>query len=125
MPFLKQLDERGQTRQGWPLGRSPVVLGRGDGVDAWIDDSSLSREHFVVEWEDGAHRITDKGSTNGTLVNGKKITSQVLKDGDKVKAGHLSFSYEFGVSTLLNDAESKQGRSLQSEIKDLYDRLDD
>src|SRR5262250_1689126 len=55
-----------------------VGLGRvaGPDVEVAIDDVKLSRRHAVVAVEDGRVRIRDEGSTNGTRVNGQRVTER-------------------------------------------------
>ena len=50
------------------------------------NDASLSGKHAVIICRDGPLQIRDNDSTNGTYVNGKRISSpQVLKDADKTE----------------------------------------
>lgn len=79
-----------------PLERDEVILGRAIEADVRVNDSRASRLHARVSTERDAatgetrYRITDLGSTNGTLVNGEAITNAILQDGDKVTIGqHL------------------------------------
>jgi serine/threonine-protein kinase len=52
-----------------------------------IKDEYFSRFHFMVEVNPPLCQLIDLGSTNGTRVNGKKVTTAALKDGDRIKAG--------------------------------------
>jgi diguanylate cyclase (GGDEF)-like protein len=61
-----------------------------------IDADSVSRRHAVVEWVDGAHRVTDLGSTNGTFVNEKRVAGASLADGDRVQVGNVLLKYIAG-----------------------------
>ncbi|HEV7842638.1 MAG TPA: GGDEF domain-containing protein [Pyrinomonadaceae bacterium] len=79
-----------------PLERDEVILGRALEADVRINDARASRLHARISIEREAetgepqYRITDLGSTNGTLLNGYAITDSVLKDGDKLIIGeHL------------------------------------
>lgn len=51
------------------------------------EDKFISRIHFMVEVNPPLCRLTDMGSSNGTLVNDRKVRSVDLKDGDVIKAG--------------------------------------
>jgi pSer/pThr/pTyr-binding forkhead associated (FHA) protein len=65
-----------------------IILGRDETVDVTIDDKRLSREHCKIFMEDNNHVISDLGSSNGTFVNGQKITTQhVLENGDRIQVG--------------------------------------
>jgi diguanylate cyclase (GGDEF)-like protein len=79
-----------------PLERDEVILGRALEADVRVNDARASRLHARItterEMETGfaRYRITDLGSTNGTVVNGQLITSAILQDGDKIVIGeHL------------------------------------
>ena len=69
-------------------GRDTLKLGRDLQNDTVIDHPSVSRFHAAIERKDGSLLITDLGSTNGTFVNGKQITSdRVLRPGDTIRIG--------------------------------------
>src|SRR5437899_3669615 len=51
-------------------------------------DRYFSRFHFLVEVNPPYCRLMDLGSRNGTYVNGEKVASADLKNGDEIKAGH-------------------------------------
>ncbi len=77
---------------------SVVSIGRGPGNLLAIDDNALSLKHCRIQIEQGVALITDLGSTNGTWVNGERVVSCHLKDGDRLTIGssqahfHLTFS---------------------------------
>ena len=52
-----------------------------------VKDNSISRIHFMIEMNPPQCRLTDMESTNGTLVNGRKVATADLKDGDLITAG--------------------------------------
>ncbi len=53
-----------------------LTIGRSTDADVVIDNTAISRHHSTIELRDGMHYIADLNSTNGTTVNGKKITSK-------------------------------------------------
>jgi len=58
--------------------RSPVVrIGRGTGNDIVMNDDSVSANHASLEFDEGAWRITDLDSTNGTFVESVRLAPQV------------------------------------------------
>lgn len=65
------------------IGRDP----QGEVAFDFQKDPAVSFSHAVIEASGGRHELKDLGSTNGTLVNGKKITRQVLADGDIIAFG--------------------------------------
>ena len=79
---------------------SITILGRDDGADIILDDPGISRRHteFRVT-TDGPHFVTtirDLGSTNGTFVNGERITSEHLEAGVRVTVGRTSITFRGG-----------------------------
>jgi hypothetical protein len=68
--------------------RGGVVLGRSDEADIVITDPYASDFHLRFGTEAGAVVVNDLGSTNGTYVNGRRISSPVsLSQGDAVQVG--------------------------------------
>src|SRR5215510_9905087 len=55
------------------------------------EDSYLSSTHFSVECAGGQCRIRDLGSSNGTFINGDRITDRVAQEGDSIAAGGSTF----------------------------------
>ena len=70
-----------------PQEESTLSIGRHGENDIVLRDSSVSRHHacFVKEGENLI--VTDKGSKNGTIVNGLKVESARLEDGDVIRIG--------------------------------------
>ncbi len=75
-----------------------MVIGRGLGADVRLEDEGVSRQHSkVTAVGNGDLVLEDLGSSNGTFVNGDRIQTHTLKDGDKVQVGStsiLKFSYQ-------------------------------
>ena len=59
-----------------------------------IADPSVSRQHAWVEKKDDGYYLVDKNSSNGSYVNGKKITQQKLSHNDKVQLGNAQLVFE-------------------------------
>jgi hypothetical protein len=82
-----------------PLSPPGIVIGRGNDADLRIDDPGVSRKHIEIRVEEaqdfgGPPRITvlDLGSTNGVLVNGKRVERASLADGATIKIGNTTMS---------------------------------
>ncbi len=67
-------------------------LGRGTDVDIRIDDPGVSRHHAEIVLGTDV-TIRDLGSTNGTLVDGRMISSVVLRDGARIQLGTTTLTY--------------------------------
>ena len=66
-------------------------IGRAPGCELLIDSSSVSRHHALVLTNSRDVIIEDLHSTNGVLVNGRKVTRQLLTDGDILTIGEAQF----------------------------------
>jgi pSer/pThr/pTyr-binding forkhead associated (FHA) protein len=69
------------------LSAERVVLGRSRECDVRVADLNVSRRHAEVRDEDGDYILVDLGSTNGTLLNGRRVDTQRLEDGDTITVG--------------------------------------
>ena len=70
-----------------PLDKPKVVIGRSPAADLSIDDRNLSRAHCEIRREGGRCWLVDPGSKNGTLVNGRRVKTHDLSDGDRITMG--------------------------------------
>jgi Protein of unknown function (DUF3662)/FHA domain len=69
------------------------VLGRGTEADIRLPDTGVSRKHADVQLHGNTVVVEDLGSTNGTLVNGRRVAHQDLADGDVIRVGHSVLVY--------------------------------
>jgi len=63
------------------------VIGRSRECDLTVTDGNASRRHAEVVQEGDAYFVVDLGSTNGTELNGKRVTREELTDGDRITLG--------------------------------------
>lgn len=94
VPVIKQearhvleIQEGIQKGRAFELEGPPVIVGRREGCDVTLADSSVSRRHAKMEYSGGTWVVSDLGSTNGTYVNGVRINRKELSPGDYVKFG--------------------------------------
>ena len=85
-------------RKGVAAGRDHAlggecVVGRHPQVTFVLDDHLASRRHFRVFQQGGVWLMEDLGSTNGTLVNGRRVARQPLVDGDLIRAGSTELQF--------------------------------
>jgi pSer/pThr/pTyr-binding forkhead associated (FHA) protein len=71
------------------LDRDRLVIGRGRKADLALAEATISRAHAVIGFDGQAFYVEDLGSTNGTLVNGARVTKQPLKTDDEIQMGKL------------------------------------
>lgn len=74
------------------LGRR-TTIGRGPDNDLRIDTKFISRHHAVVIAGPAQTMLEDLRSTNGVMVNGRRVTRSPLRDGDVVHIGKTQFRY--------------------------------
>ena len=75
--------------------KGETLLGRGSGCHIQIKDPKVSRSHASIQVQVKGLTITDLDSASGTLVNGKQVSSSVLKDGDVIQLGDSTFEVCF------------------------------
>lgn len=86
-----------------------LTLGREAHNDiAMPGNRHASRDHAKV-WKDGPQSwsLADLGSTNGTLVNGSKVTREHLADGDEIRIGDFVFRFELSSADKPKPAQKK------------------
>ena len=76
---------------------APFVVGRSDEVQGTIPDSSLSRSHSTIWYQESNWWIRDESSLNGTYVNGERTDGTQLLDGDVIDFGGNA-AYTFRVA---------------------------
>lgn len=69
------------------ISATPLVIGRLPECAVVLDDTNISRRHAQVALDDGAVVVSDLGSTNGTFVNGRRITRATARPGDEITVG--------------------------------------
>jgi hypothetical protein len=79
----------------FPLGSEALTMGRAEtNTIALPDDNTASRRHARISLANGEYTIFDEGSSNGTFVNGVKVTEQVLHAGDEIQVGSTKLRFE-------------------------------
>lgn len=84
------------------------TVGRVDGNDMIMPDYAISKQHAIVEIKRGTYTIRDCDSTNGTMVNGKRLDKKpvMLNDGDVVGFARYEFTFLFPESLFDRLSES-------------------
>ncbi len=72
------------------LDQGETVIGRSHRADIRLEDDSISRLHVKVTLKGSSVTIEDLNSSNGTLVNDKRISGDALGDGDKIRLGETA-----------------------------------
>lgn len=79
----------------YDLTEDEVVIGRNPTTDITLLDEGISREHALLLFDEDApgYVIEDLASTNGTKLNGKRIRSAPLSEGDEIQIGQTRFRF--------------------------------
>ena len=85
--------QEGGANVMYPIGRHTTV-GRTPDNDIQIDTTYISRHHAVLLSGPDGCIVEDLNSTNGVLVNGRRVARQLLHDGDSVTIGKTEFRYQ-------------------------------
>jgi pSer/pThr/pTyr-binding forkhead associated (FHA) protein len=95
----------------FPLkGDKQLIIGRSSELDIVLVEDMVSRKHAKITLQAGKISIEDLGSTNGTFVNGEKVKTSRLKEGDRILVGTSILKLvKAGANAVeLSDAQVKQ-----------------
>lgn len=82
------------SNRAYDLASARLLIGRESKNDIAVHDVNASRTHAELRFEpQGVWTITDLGSTNGTLVNGREVATQPLSEGDRITIGMTNFMF--------------------------------
>ena len=82
------------NNRAYDLASARLLIGRESKNDIAVHDVNASRTHAELRFEpQGVWTITDLGSTNGTLVNGREVATQPLSEGDRITIGMTHFMF--------------------------------
>jgi pSer/pThr/pTyr-binding forkhead associated (FHA) protein len=71
-----------------------TVIGRRRNCDLRIPLHDVSKKHCQINCDDGALKVRDLGSKNGTLLNGLRITEATVQPGDWMQVGSIGFVFQ-------------------------------
>jgi hypothetical protein len=92
-PHFILISDSGQEQIAYILNRPEILVGRTLDNGFVIDHPSVSKRHARVVAGDGGYALRDLGSSNGTFINGKRISKAKLEDGCEVRFGRAHFVY--------------------------------
>lgn len=81
---------RGTELREYPLNKQVMMIGRGAENDIVVIDEIASRHHAKIKWHQGSLCVVDLASTNGTMLNNRKLDSHIpypIKEGDVITIG--------------------------------------
>ena len=74
----------GTNLGSWFIEEKRLVIGRAEGADIRLEDAAVSKQHASIEVMGVDHILLDLESSNGTFVNGTRVTRHLLRHGDAI-----------------------------------------
>ena len=110
--FAILCSEKGGEQRRLEFDKPEVTIGRVQGNDIILPKGNVSKRHSRIVLKDGKFIIVDLKSTNGTYVNGRKISSPlVVKSSDKIYIGDFILSIEEGAGASASSSDDGGDRS--------------
>ena len=122
MQFLLVPLEGGNTIE---LSRDLTVGGRQEDCDLRLDHKSISKFHCVIVRMENTLLLRDLGSTNGTMVNGKRIRRATLKNNDRLNIANLPFKVQISIGNAIEKSPQFEGTIQISNQDNDADEKDD
>src|SRR3954465_7050170 len=100
--FTVVITEKTGGQKRLSFGEPEVTVGRVPGNDIVLPKGNVSKRHSRVVKQDGRFFVVDLKSTNGTYLNGRRITTpSVIKPGDKIYVGDFVVMVDMGDGSAL------------------------
>ncbi len=122
MPIEISWQHSGRPERRMLNGRGPFRVGRSQTGDVMLDHPQVSRLHVEVTVDGASVRVEDKGSQNGTRIDGRPITVATWELGEALQIGPFSLRYSWAAEhvepTRFEDAPANpgaRGRAPQAE----------
>ena len=123
MPKLILIHDGAVIRE-YPLDKERISVGRKAHNDIQIDDPTVSGDHAVFLVLQHVY-VEDRNSTNGVLLNGKKVSRRQLNHGDAIHIGRHEFKFvddssEFDKTVMINPVrpiEAKESAPKKGSVK--------
>jgi len=101
-----------------PLLKTKLLVGRREGADIVLRFPNVSGHHCELSLQDGYWTIKDLRSSNGTKVNGVRVTEQRLEPGDKLRIAKHEYEIVFDPGRLGGAAPAEE----KSEMEGIFGR---
>jgi len=92
-PAWLLIEEQGVPEKRYEIKEAVTSIGTTPDNDVVLKDKAVSRHHAKIRIEGQKYFIYDLASTNGTKVNGRKITKKWINDGDGIEIGHTRMTF--------------------------------
>lgn len=102
MAFAIIISEKGGAERREVFDKLEINVGRVQGNDLMLPKGNVSKRHAKLSFREGRFSVADLKSTNGTYVNGRKISqSTVVREGDKIYVGDFVLRFEAAPGAVL------------------------
>lgn len=95
-PAWLLIEELGMPEKRYEIKEMVTSIGKSSDNEIVLNDTAVSRHHARIKLEGKKYFIYDLVSTNGTRVNGRKITKKWIKEGDIIEMGHTRMAFKTG-----------------------------
>jgi hypothetical protein len=95
----------GTNLGSWFIEEKRLVIGRAEGVDIRLEDAAVSKQHASIEVMGVDHILLDLESSNGTFVNGTRVTRHLLRHGDAIDILGFELKYVDHKSVVAADGD--------------------
>jgi pSer/pThr/pTyr-binding forkhead associated (FHA) protein len=120
------LFKKNGSRKDFSVSSNVTTIGRNSSCDLYIPLTPVSRKHCQLNRHQGALKVRDLGSRNGTYVNGERIDEAEIKAGDFIKVGPLTFVLQIdGQPENINAPGSAAEKVPQKEVPTDDSKTDD
>ncbi|MFX0202563.1 MAG: FHA domain-containing protein [Candidatus Hodarchaeota archaeon] len=93
-PAWLLIEEWAMPEKRYEIRKKAISIGTTSDNDIVLTDKAVSRHHAKIRIEGKKYFIYDMASTNGTRVNGRKITKKWIKEGDSIEMGHTRMTFK-------------------------------
>ena len=93
LAWLEAYSGEGGSVERTPVEPFPFLIGRDESATMQVRSNRVSREHASIVREGNAYRVKDLGSTNGTFLNGRRVETALLNDGDILTLADVELSF--------------------------------
>ena len=104
------------------LYRGSMTIGRSPQADISIEDDRISRIHCIVEWMNDNITVEDKGSTNGTFIDARKISRSTLQPGVPIQLGYSIMKIEYKTKAEIQSEKSLSHRASLDSLTGIFNR---
>lgn len=110
------LTDSGAVVKKLTINKGSYIIGRSDDVDFIISSKDVSRRHAKVVYDGDDITVEDLDSTNGTFVNGKRISVENLQSGDEICIGDFKIMVDDGTGKYSCPDVTEIGRKGQETV---------